>query len=48
MASRRGRHYRAHYDEYCYQPLYVFAGDYPLWAQLRTSDKDGADGVVAA
>ena len=23
-------------------------GDLPLWAQLRTGDKDGADGVVAA
>jgi len=45
---QEGRHYRAHYDEYCYLPLYVFAGDCPLWAQLRTSDKDGADGVVAA
>jgi hypothetical protein len=45
---QEGRHYRAYYDEYCYLPLYVFVGDYPLWAQLRTSDKDGADGVVAA
>lgn len=45
---QEGRHYRAYYDEYCYLPLYVFAGDTPLWAQLRTSDKDGADGVVAA
>lgn len=46
--TQQGRHYRAYYDEYCYLPLYVFAGDYPLWAQLRTGDKDGADGVVAA
>jgi hypothetical protein len=45
---QEGRHYRAYYDEYCYLPLYVFAGDYPLWAQLRSGDKDGADGVVAA
>lgn len=45
---QEGRHYRAHYDEYCYLPLYAFVGDYPLWAQLRTSDKDGADGVVGA
>jgi len=45
---QEGRHYRAYYDEYCYLPLYVFVGDIPLWAQLRTSDKDGADGVVAA
>ena len=45
---QEGRHYRAHYDRYCYLPLYVFAGDTPLWAQLRTSDQDGAEGVVAA
>jgi hypothetical protein len=45
---QEGRHYRAYYDEYCYLPLYVFVGDIPLGAQLRTSDKDGADGVVAA
>ena len=46
--TQAGRHFRAYYDEYCYLPLYVFVGDIPLWAQLRTSDKDGADGVVAA
>jgi hypothetical protein len=45
---QEGRHFRAYYDEYCYLPLYVFVGDIPLWAQLRTADKDGADGVVAA
>lgn len=45
---QEGRHYRAYYDEYCYLPLYVFVGDIPLWAQWRTSDQDGADGVVAA
>jgi hypothetical protein len=45
---QEGRHYRAYYDEYCYLPLYVFVGDIPLWAQLRTGDKDAADGVVAA
>lgn len=46
--GQEGRHYRAYYDEYCYLPLYVFAGDYPLWAQVRSGDKDGADGVVRA
>jgi len=45
---QEGRHYRAYYDEYCYLPLYGFVGDIPLWSQLRTSDQDGADGVVAA
>ncbi|MDB6064381.1 MAG: transposase family protein [Pedosphaera sp.] len=45
---QEGRHYRAYYDEYVYLPLYVFVGGIPLWAQLRTGDKDGADGVAAA
>jgi len=46
--TQEGRHFSAYYDDYCYLPLYVFAGDIPLWAQLRTSDRDGAEGVVAA
>jgi hypothetical protein len=46
--TQEGRHFSAYYDDYCYLPLYVFVGDFPLWAQLRTSDKDGANGVVAA
>lgn len=45
---QEGRHFNAYYDDYCYLPLYVFVGDFPLWAQLRTSDKGGAEGVVAA
>ena len=45
---QEGRHFRAYYDDYCYLPLYAFVGDLPLWAQLRTSDKDAADGVVVA
>jgi hypothetical protein len=45
---QEGRHFRAYYEEYVYLPLYVFVGDIPLWAQLRTGDQDGAEGVVAA
>jgi hypothetical protein len=45
---QEGRHYSAYYGDYCYLPLYVFAGDIPLWAQLRGSDRDGAEGVVPA
>ena len=45
---QEGRHFSAYYGDYCYLPLYVFAGDIPLWAQLRTSDRDGADGAVPA
>jgi hypothetical protein len=46
--TQEGRQFSAYYGDYCYLPLYVFVGQVPLWAQLRTSDRDGADGVVPA
>lgn len=46
--TQEGRHFSGYYGDYCYLPLYAFAGDIPLWAQLRTSDQDAAQGVVAA
>lgn len=46
--TQEGRHFSAYYDNYCYLPLYAFVGSNLLWAQLRTSDRDTADGVVAA
>ena len=46
--TQEGRHFSAYYNDYCYLPLYAFVGDFPLWAQLRTSDHDGAAGVVPA
>jgi hypothetical protein len=46
--TQEGRHFSAYYDDYGYLPLYVFVGDVPLWAPLRTSDRDAAAGVVAA
>lgn len=46
--AQEGRHFSAYYDGYCYLPLYVFCGDVPLWAQLRTADQDGAAGTVPA
>ncbi len=39
---QEGRHFNADYGDYCYLPLYAFAGDIPLWAQWRTSDQDAA------
>ena len=45
---QEGRYYNDYYGDYCYLPLYIVAGDVVLWAQLRTSDRDGADGVVPA
>jgi hypothetical protein len=46
--TQEGRHFSGYYGDYCYLPLYVFVGEVPLWAQLRTSDRDAAHGVVAA
>ena len=45
---QEGRYYNDYYTGYCYLPLYLVVGDVVLWAQLRTSDKGGADGVVPA
>ena len=45
---QEGRHFHAHYGDYCYRPLYIVAGEVVLWAQLRTSDWGDADEVVAA
>ena len=45
---QEGRHYSAYYGDYFYLPLYIVVGDVVLWAQLRTNDRDGADGVVPA
>jgi hypothetical protein len=45
---QEGRHYNDYYGDYCYLPLYIVVGDVVLWAQLRTSDRGGADGVVPA
>jgi hypothetical protein len=46
--AQEGKYYSDYYGGYCYLPLYIFAGDIPLWSQLRTCDRDGADGVVPA
>jgi hypothetical protein len=46
--TQEGRHFSAYYGDYCYLPLYVFVGNVPFWAQLRTSDQDAAAGVVPA
>jgi hypothetical protein len=45
---QEGRHFNAYYDDYCYLPLYAFVGDFPLWAQLRTAEREAAHGVVEA
>ncbi len=43
---QEGRFYHGYYHHYCYLPLYIFSGDHLLCARLRSSDIDGAEGVV--
>lgn len=46
--AQEGRFFHGYYGNYCYLPLYCFCGDIPLWAQLRTADRDGSDGTLEA
>lgn len=46
--NQAGKFYHGYYRSYCFLPLYCFCGNIPLWSQLRTSDRDGADGTVEA
>jgi len=41
-----GRFFHGYYGDYCYLPLYIFAGDHPLAAILRPSDIDAARGCL--
>ena len=40
------RFFHGYYDNYCYLPLYIFAGDQVLCARLRPANQDGAAGAV--
>jgi hypothetical protein len=42
---QEGRFFHGYYDEYCYLPLYLFAGEHLLCARLRTADQDAAAGA---
>ena len=42
--QQEGRFFHGYYDEYCYLPLYIFAGEHLLCARLRTADQDAAAG----
>ena len=44
--QQEGRFFHAYYGDYCYLPLYIFCGDWPVLAWLRTSDRDAASGAV--
>ena len=46
--NQEGRFFSGYYNEYCYLPLYIFAGNILFWAQLRPADQDVAFGIVEA
>jgi len=39
------RFYHGYYDHYCYLPMYIFCGEYPLAVKLRPAGIDGALGA---
>lgn len=44
---QEGRFFQGYYDQYCFLPLYVFAGDELLVAYLRPANIDGAHPAAA-
>lgn len=44
--QQEGRFFHGYYGDYCYLPLYMFDGDWPILAWLRTSDRDASAGAV--
>jgi len=40
------RFFHGYYDEYCYLPLYIFAGEHLLCSRLRAANQDGSAGCV--
>ena len=43
---QEGRFFHGYYDSYCYLPLYVFSGSFPLAARLRPSNIDACAGTT--
>ena len=46
--AQEERFFHGYYGHYCYLPLYIFAGDFPLCAKLRPSNIDAAAGSLEA
>jgi hypothetical protein len=46
--QQEGRFFHGYYRRYCYLPLYIFCGEFVLWAELRRSDIDASAGSIEA
>jgi hypothetical protein len=44
--QQEGRFFHGYYGGYCYLPLYIFDGDWPILAWLRTSDREASAGAL--
>ncbi len=44
--NQEGRFFHGYYGDYCYLPLYIFAGDSLIGARLRESNKGAAKGSI--
>lgn len=44
--EQEGRFFHGYYGHYCYLPLYVFCGDFPLVARLRPANIDASEGAL--
>jgi hypothetical protein len=44
--TQEGHFFHVYYGNYCYLPLYIFAGDFLLSAKLSTSAIDAAAGAL--
>jgi hypothetical protein len=44
--SQEGRFFHGYYKNYCYLPLYIFAGEHLLCARLREANQDASAGSV--
>lgn len=44
--EQEGRFYSGYYEEYCYTPLYIFAGDWPVVAALHTSESQHLEEIL--
>ena len=44
--EQEGRFFHGYYDEYCYTPLYIFAGDWPVVAALHTAESEHREEIL--
>lgn len=46
QGRQEGRFFHGYHGHYCYLPLYIFCGDWPVPAWLRRAERDAAFGAV--